>query len=198
MFDYDSQSIEEARDFGRGILDAVKSSLPAGFEALYAHGIVNVVRVVKKDPGVGKALKVITVGTMPVADLFACMDRKSPPPVFEFEGVQYKARLRSHRLRCFKHNPRCVVCDVEGTEARLERNWTHEPGKAHWNVYGRNATDHWVLMTVDHIIPLSKGGPDHPDNFQTMCSRCNAVKSDDKLMVEQVRQKLKLPHSVRN
>lgn len=31
-------------------------------------------------------------------------------------------------------------------------------------------------LSVDHIIPQSKGGPDHESNYQTLCMRCNRLK----------------------
>lgn len=33
-------------------------------------------------------------------------------------------------------------------------------------------------LTIDHIIPVSKGGTDDVDNLQTMCRPCNQEKAD--------------------
>lgn len=35
-----------------------------------------------------------------------------------------------------------------------------------------------LLLEVDHIIPVSKGGMSAPDNLQTLCWRCNRTKSN--------------------
>lgn len=40
---------------------------------------------------------------------------------------------------------------------------------------GRKNTD----LEVDHIFPIAKGGKSNFDNLQTLCSRCNALKSDN-------------------
>lgn len=34
------------------------------------------------------------------------------------------------------------------------------------------------LATLDHKIPLSKGGSNWPDNLQMLCFRCNMEKND--------------------
>lgn len=34
------------------------------------------------------------------------------------------------------------------------------------------------MATIDHIIPMSKGGPHIDSNLQTMCSMCNSIKRD--------------------
>lgn len=35
-----------------------------------------------------------------------------------------------------------------------------------------------LLLEIDHIIPVSKGGTSEPQNLQTLCWRCNRSKSD--------------------
>ena len=57
---------------------------------------------------------------------------------------------RTHRHRLYgEQEGICVGCD------------THFPFK---------------IMEVDHILPRSKGGTDHPENLQLLCSACNRSK----------------------
>ncbi|MCM1180947.1 MAG: HNH endonuclease [Clostridium sp.] len=36
-----------------------------------------------------------------------------------------------------------------------------------------------LLLEVDHIVPISKGGKTEAGNLQTLCWRCNRKKSDN-------------------
>ena len=40
------------------------------------------------------------------------------------------------------------------------------------------AAEPHLLLEVDHIIPVSRGGLSTPDNLQTLCWRCNRTKSN--------------------
>lgn len=42
---------------------------------------------------------------------------------------------------------------------------------------GRNS-ENGLILHIDHIIPRSKGGQDHLDNYQTLCETCNIGKSN--------------------
>lgn len=84
--------------------------------------------------------------------------------------------MDSHRYWVFKHKGTvCVTCGLEGTHFAKERAGDVE--SYHFNLYGiRDGKE--VMMTKDHIIPKSKGGIDHLDNYNPMCYDCNQEKGD--------------------
>lgn len=46
---------------------------------------------------------------------------------------------------------------------------------------GRKPGVNDVWLTIDHVIPKSKGGTNVPENLVTACSECNRGKSDSNL-----------------
>lgn len=51
-------------------------------------------------------------------------------------------------------------------------------GRYHLNLYAVNQDGEEVMMTKDHIIPVSKGGKNTLENYQTMCRKCNVQKGN--------------------
>lgn len=90
----------------------------------------------------------------------------------EFNGYQiYKD---SWRYRTFyQKGLKCACCNRIGTYFKLKAD-SKNIERAHFNLFSEDGT----LMTKDHIIPRSKGGPDCIENFQTMCEECNKKKRD--------------------
>jgi hypothetical protein len=110
------------------------------------------------------------------------------PPWFIFENIGHhkitvaghEVRMASMRYRTFRKNLRCKTCGIKGKYFRLEcqiDNFLRHTSW-HFNLYGVNAQGQEILMTKDHIHPLSKGGSNSLRNLQTMCTRCNMLKSD--------------------
>ena len=86
--------------------------------------------------------------------------------------------VRSLRYRVFRKNTECVTCGLVGSMYAKERD-KGSTGGYHLNLYAVNEHGHEVLMTKDHIQPKAKGGSDHIDNLQTMCTKCNGKKADN-------------------
>lgn len=72
--------------------------------------------------------------------------------------------------------PDCVACGIQGKYFAIERD--RGSNKYHMNLYAIDSEGYEVMMTRDHIVPRSKGGPDNLDNQQTMCIYCNQQKGN--------------------
>lgn len=78
------------------------------------------------------------------------------------------------RLRVFHHKgTQCASpgCEKVGIYLLKGKNMA---GGFHVDVY----TADFEMMTIDHIIPKSKGGENTLENLQPMCNTCNAKKAD--------------------
>jgi 5-methylcytosine-specific restriction endonuclease McrA len=117
-----------------------------------------------------------------------------------------RINMWDQRYRVFQGSLECCRCGLKGMFFAKERSakLIREPGQRrsegimvavnegyHFNLYALRRFDQNnpdrrldVLMTKDHIIPRSKGGPDTMDNYRTMCSPCNnkrGNKDDDQI-----------------
>ena len=86
----------------------------------------------------------------------------------------------------------CVCCGAGKEGVYLVENHTESKrgriGSRHVDVFTKN----WVLMTIDHMIPLAEGGTSDWDNLQPMCTRCNSKKEDKLITVEELQQRLRI------
>jgi hypothetical protein len=105
----------------------------------------------------------------------------------EFDGDLIK--MGSARYRLFSRDHTCVRCGLVGAFYAKERSARFVKSTGlyrattplwHFNLYAVGQDKHGdpktVLMTKDHIVPHSRGGPDFDENYQPMCMPCNVKK----------------------
>jgi hypothetical protein len=73
---------------------------------------------------------------------------------------------------------RCAHCGMEGTTFAAERAKSQSTPKYHLNLYHVAEGGEETMITVDHIVPKSRGGGNHVSNLQPLCIKCNGRKGD--------------------
>lgn len=97
-------------------------------------------------------------------------------PVEEFPT---KYPIYSTRLRWRVFNQKgfiCPTCNIVGTHALIWQDHVSGEGGIHSDLVGYNVYGDMVLITIDHTIPKSLGGPKTVANLAPYCSPCNSLK----------------------
>ena len=118
-------------------------------------------------------------GIYPVEQIFPILKHRQPGVRKEYillDGVQVK--ITSERYEIFFISTTCYECGLEGKFFAAEKFIADKSPKYHFNLYAINENGEEVLMTRDHIMPLSKGGLNILSNQKTMCTYCNSKKQD--------------------
>jgi hypothetical protein len=86
----------------------------------------------------------------------------------------------SQRYKLFRKNKKCVKCGKEGNVVSVMKTFQKDCNqyRFHLNLYHIGKNEKPLLMTKDHIVPKSKGGPNKMSNYQTMCTKCNQKKGN--------------------
>lgn len=121
-------------------------------------------------------------------EILPFIGEKTKKLIIPNSGKSHSVRLDPKRLLLILNNTKCKCCNLQGTHFWLERNG-RDP---HLNFYGTNSNGHEVMLTADHIIPKSKGGPHELYNMQLLCERCNQKKSDKIIPIDQLQKKLQV------
>ncbi len=95
------------------------------------------------------------------------------PIVINGESV----KVSGARLRTFLKGTKCSQCRLTGSFFAVEASKPNYKD-FHLNLYAVTPGGKEILMTSDHIVPVSKGGIGGLRNRQPMCQRCNLRKAN--------------------
>ena len=101
----------------------------------------------------------------------------------------FHVNMNSLRYHTFKKSLSCVCCDLTGTHFLLQFSgsklaWENKSNiSAHFNLFAGD-----IMLSKDHILPKSKGGKDYIDNLQTMCVKCNCLKGNMNINLDQLKK----------
>lgn len=84
-------------------------------------------------------------------------------------------KANPHAVRALKHKRRALTLQAEGTHtaADIEAQYKRQRGRCYYCGEKVGKT-----YDVDHVVPLSRGGTNDPDNLVIACASCNRSKSD--------------------
>lgn len=125
----------------------------------------------------------IRVGTYEISEVLPYVNHSPKKFIGALDGVtkEIEVKMDSQRYEVFKKKgTKCISCGIEGKYFALERSHgkANNPNKYHFNLYAKNKHGLEILLTKDHIHPVSKGGRNVLSNYQTMCEKCNSRKGD--------------------
>lgn len=79
------------------------------------------------------------------------------------------------RIRYLGTQYRVRKLNAEGSFTQQE--WEDLKQKFNYTCLCCKKSEPKVTLSVDHILPLTKGGTDYIDNIQPLCRRCNSIKN---------------------
>lgn len=100
-------------------------------------------------------------------------------------GIKYSVNVDSHRYFTFARNTNCYICNLPSSYFLLQQSKydkTSNQFAAHFNLYAEDINNshngNIILMTADHVIPVSKNGKSNSSNLKTCCYFCNNKKGN--------------------
>lgn len=123
---------------------------------------------------------------IPVKRLKCIKEHGHEGPHLDSSGKEWFSKVRRHK-QCSHNiliNDEHVVCELtsghEGDHVSGEHSWMakSEIRKSGECFYCNSKRR---LLTIDHIVPRSKGGMEHSDNYVSCCCNCNQDKGSLKL-----------------
>ena len=102
---------------------------------------------------------------------------------YEVDGVRYCQIANFTKHQTPHHKEAASEFPPPAGQPAITRHAYDVPKRQRESIFARDG--HACLkcssteaLTIDHVVPLSKGGDNSDDNLQTLCHRCNSAKGD--------------------
>lgn len=96
-------------------------------------------------------------------------------PIQDYKNKQYIKDRKILKL-LEKQNYQCKFCSIIALELIIL--YDKNSSKIDFIVNALNSNGEERKMTIDHIVPKSKGGKNHSNNCQILCYQCNQKKGN--------------------
>jgi 5-methylcytosine-specific restriction endonuclease McrA len=108
--------------------------------------------------------------------------RNQHPHHLYVNGKLYEIRSRVKRNKVIRaYGGKCACCGLHVTQAFVDVA-SLASYRATLGVYGTRKGK-LIRMTLDHIVPTSRGGSNSRSNLQLLCEPCNSIKADKELTI---------------
>lgn len=105
---------------------------------------------------------------------------KSVPFIIRFKSKTFKISAAHIKYKLFDNDDyTCRYCGLRATAVDIFRNppGNNLPGMHFVRFKGRQNR----FLTIDHVHPRSKGGPNNFENLQTLCNVCNNARGANEI-----------------
>lgn len=111
-----------------------------------------------------------TLATFDTEEILKLIGTKRVATIEGHENV----KIHTVRLLVFKRSQICAGCGAKETVVKLQVDEHEQPFLNPFFIKNNRL----VMMTMDHIVAKSLGGPTSYYNLQTMCRQCNMEKAN--------------------
>jgi 5-methylcytosine-specific restriction endonuclease McrA len=93
------------------------------------------------------------------------------------DTVSYRKQWRERNIKLSRYYSVCRRAMKRGTDGvHTLQDWDTLKAQYNWTCPSCKKVEPEILLTEDHIIPLTKGGSNNIENIQPLCKSCNSKK----------------------